>query len=259
VGFERAPRSVGFGSLSSRPGPDVIVLLATLLVTLSLQFFPSTERIPAFLRLSWAVVTGPYPWQLLSYPFVGFGGGGLGFLIELFVVYMFANDLFGRLGRRGFWTVLLVATPTAALAALGADALRILTLGPGWTRAPFVLIQGQHMLLAVLITAFAVVMRDATIYLFFVLPVPARLMVWLGILIAFLYFLPTLDLAGFVGICTATAATWWWLGRSRGRGRVRLGARLRLWWAEQRLRRLRRRSKLRVVKGPKPPTDLTVN
>lgn len=256
--YQRAPQSVGFSGLSSRPSADVVVLVATLLGTFALQFFAASAAIPELLRLSWGVFSGPFVWQVVTYPFVGWGGGGLSFILELLIVYMFANDVFARLGRRRFWKLLVGTSILAGLAALAVDAVRILTLGPAWTRMPFVLIQGQHMVLVVLITAFAVLWRNATVLLFFVLPVPARVMAWLGVVLGFVYFLPTHDLAGFVGICTATAITWWWLGAPRP-GSPRPWLRINLWWNEMRLRRARRRSRLRIVKNPKPPIDLTVN
>jgi hypothetical protein len=99
------------------------------------------------------------------------------------------------------WTVVL-----AAVAAVLAELLFGLLLG--WTANPFLIMQGQRMLLAVMIAAFATMNRSATIYLFFVLPVQARWFLALEIAFAFIAFLGTRDLAGFVGIASAVGLTY---------------------------------------------------
>ena len=59
------------------------------------------------------------------------------------------------------------------------------------------------MLLAIFIAAFATLNRNATILLFFVLPIQARWFLWLEVLFAFIAFLGSHDLPGFLGITTA--------------------------------------------------------
>ena len=68
--------------------------------------------------------------------------------------------------------------------------------------------QGQQILAVVLVAAFATLNRDATILLFFVLPMPARWFLWLEIVFGFLGFLGTHDLPGFLGICAAVGITY---------------------------------------------------
>jgi hypothetical protein len=68
--------------------------------------------------------------------------------------------------------------------------------------------QGQRTLLAFAIAAFATLNRHATILLFFVLPIQARWFLWLEVLFAFIAFLATKDLAGFVGICVVVGGTY---------------------------------------------------
>jgi len=116
--------------------------------------------------------------------------------------------------------------------------------------APFTLLQGQRTILVIVIAAFATVFAQATIYLFFVLPVQARWFLWIEILFAFMGYLGTRDLAGFVGLCVAVAVT------NRTLASRRLDRALRELWlrVEQRrirwkLDRMRRRRGMRLIKG----------
>lgn len=238
--------------MGGRPPTDVIALLAALFVTFALQFFAATALLPALLRLTPAVWRAGFVWQIVTYGFTGYGGPSLWFLLELFILYMFAQDVFLRLGRRRFWTLLLAGVAGAAVAALAAQ----LALGPVFSddplAAPFVLMQGQRILLVILLAAFAIVAGDATIYLFFVLPIQARWFLYLGILFGFFGFLSTKDVGGLAGICAATGVTVAMLRRGGRGGKVR-----RRWleWRRRRLEakvdRLARRRGLRVLDGDK--------
>ena len=112
------------------------------------------------------------------------------------------------------------------------------------------------MLLVILIAAFATLNGEATIRLFFVLPIQARWFLGLEILFAFLGFLSTGDLAGFLGICVAVGFAWTTLtpGRARLGGRE-IWLRLQAWWIKLRLRWMRKRRGFRVVKGEKKDSD----
>jgi hypothetical protein len=111
-----------------------------------------------------------------------------------------------------------------------------------------VLAQGQHMLFVVIIAAFAVLYRDATIMLMLIIPVRARWFLPIEVLVTFILFLRTHDLPGFLGVCTAIAVTWSTLamGGLRGAGRESW-LRAQGWWMRRRLGRLRRKSGFRVV------------
>jgi len=116
----------------------------------------------------------------------------------------------------------------------------------------FVLMQGQYMLVTVMIAAFACLYGRATILLFFVLPIRARWFLALEVLFAFMGFLNTKDFAGFAGVCTAVATTWALL-EPGGPGRSLVNRRLQLkrWIIEQRLARMRRQRKFDVIDGGK--------
>jgi len=251
----RAPLGGGFGSgaFAAPPPRDILVLLAVVFVTFALRFFATTAVLPALLTLTPAVWHAGYLWQLITYPFIGFGGPDLWFLLELLVLYWFGADVRRRLGRRRFWRLIALSAVAAGVAAV-LVAIAAERMAPGVASAPFVLMQGQRTLLVVLVAAFATISRGAVILLFFVLPVRAGWLLWLAVLFAFVGFLATRDLPGFAGLVTATAATWAQVvpgGPGRGVRRRWLELRQRL--LRRRLDRLQRRRGLRVVRGGEGP------
>ncbi len=237
----------GFG-LPGRPPTDLIVVLAVVFVTFALQFFPGVGVLPALMRLTPAVWQAGFLWQLVTYPFAGFGAPSLWFLVELFVLYWFSSEVFTILGRRWYWRLHAWSLVGAGVAAVAGQLLASLVLGRSPSAFPFQLMQGQRILVVVAVAAFAVLRRDATVYLFFVLPVRAGWFLWIEVLIAFIAFLGTMDVAGFIGVCAATGITWGFLTR-RGPRQLLKRARLSLDRAlvEWRLRRLRRERPFRVV------------
>jgi hypothetical protein len=250
----------GFGSLSGRPPRDLLALLAVLFLTFTLQFFEPTAFIPALLRLTPAVWRAGLLWQLGTYAFSGVGRPSLWFLLELFIVYWFGADVRARLGRRGFWRLLAWAVPGAALGATTVEVAVEAIAGASPTPFPFQLMQGQRVLMTIAIAAFATLYRDATILAFFVLPLRARWFLWFGIVVGFVAYLGTKDLAGFVGICCATGITVLALPSHRRRGK------LRTWWLEWRrtrltrkVDRLARRRGLRVLDRDDQPRGPTIN
>jgi hypothetical protein len=241
----------GFGG-SGLPVPkDLIGILAVLFATFSLQFFESTAVIPALLRLTPAVFRG-FVWQIATYPAIGFGASGLWFLVSLLILFWFGRDVFWRLGRQRFWLLLLRAAVGAALVAVAVQFIQQLA-GAGATGfAAFQIMQGQRILLAIVIAAFATLWGEATILLFFVLPLKARWFLWLEILFAFIAFLESKDFAGFCGISAAVFLTYTGLTRG-GAGNIfhnwrKRGERFVL---ERRLERLKRKRKFDVIDGDK--------
>jgi hypothetical protein len=257
--------SMGFGNLGGtfrgQPPRDVVMLVAVVFATFAMQFFDTTRIIPAVLHLSPLLWQSGFLWQLVTYAFTGFGAPSFWILLEMLILFWFARDVFGRLGRRRFWRLLVTGSAVAALAAAVAELLVETLTGAPLTFLPFQLMQGQRMLLVILLVAFANIYGDATIYLFFVLPVPARWMVWLGIAFGFVAFLSTKDFSGLVGICAATAFTWLSLaGRGSGPSLRRLWLQLKQRRLASRLDRLRRQRDLHLVPPPgKPGKGPTIN
>ncbi len=112
--------------------------------------------------------------------------------------------------------------------------------------------QGQQILLAIIIAAFATLWGDATILLFFVLPIKARWFLWLEILFAFIGFLESKDFAGFCGICGAVFLTYTGFQRG-GAGKVAHTWRKRAeaFVLQKRLDRLKKKRKFDVIDGGK--------
>ncbi|HEX6901514.1 MAG TPA: hypothetical protein VF789_17435 [Thermoanaerobaculia bacterium] len=244
----------GFGLGGPAPR-DVLAILIVLFATFTLRFFESTAIIPNLLQLTPQAWQLGFVWQVATYPFVGNGAAGFWFLLELLILYMFGRDVFFGLYRRHFWRLILWSSIMAGVVAVAVHALIDLS-GAMIVPAPFVILQGQRMLLAIFIAAFATAHGDATIYLFFVLPIRARWFLWLEILFAFMGFLGTKDLPGFLGICTAVLLTYLYVrssGSMRGGKRTLRELRLRLerWWIQRKLDREKRKRGFRVIPGEK--------
>jgi hypothetical protein len=242
----------GFGLGGPAPR-DLLIILGVLFVTFSLWFFDTTRIIPQVLQLTPLVWQRGWIWQLATYPFIGAAGSGIWFLLELLFLYMFGRDVYFGLYRRHFWRMILWSSIGAAIVAVVVHALIALT-GAFEIPAPFAIMQGQWMMLVIFIAAFATAHRDATVYLFFVLPVPARWMLWIELLFAFMAFLFTRDLPGFLGLCTAVGLTYLYVrasGSMRGGKRTLRELRLRLerWWIQKKLERTRRKRGFKVIPG----------
>lgn len=241
----------GFGLGGPAPR-DLLILLAVVFATFALGFFvPAVD----LLRLTPLVWTRGFVWQLVTYPFIGFGGAGIWFLLELLILYMFGRDVFFGLYRRHFWRLIVTCAVGAALVAVAVHVLTSLT-GFMAVPAPFVLMQGQRMLLAIFVAAFATANADATILLFFVLPIRARWFLWLEILFAFMGFLGTRDLPGFLGISAAVGLSYLYVkssGSAKGGKRIFREMRLRVerWWIQRKLERAKRKRGFRVIPGEK--------
>ena len=164
------------------------------------------------------------------------------------MILWFGGDVFRRLGRRQFWQLMAWSVGLGGVAAVLAQLVGGLI--PGATSSmPFQLMQGQHMLFVICLAAFASLYRDAVVMLFFVIPIRARWFIPIEIAIAFVGYLGSRDLAGFVGLVTAIGVTVSLLtpGGARRLGRE-AWLRAQQQWMKIRLRLLRKRRNIRVVK-----------
>ena len=245
-------RRMSFGGLSGPHARDLLLLVAVLFVTFSMQFLPGLAFVPDLMRLSSSVWQQGMLWQLVTYAAAGWGGPSIWFLLGLLIFYMFANDLRWSLGKRRFWNLLWMSAGAAALVACLVQVLLQSAGGEG--RTAFVLMQGQQMLLAIVIAGFALTRGNATIMLFFVLPIRAKWFIWIEIAFAWIGLLRSGDFAGFLGICTAIGAVFVLLRPGRTKGLMReMQLRYERWYVKQKLSRGRRR--FRVVPGGKKPKD----
>lgn len=240
---------VGSGGLGDGFPTVVWALVSIVFATWALQFFAVTAPLIGLLRLTPAVWRSGFVWQLASYPFAGIGPPTPWILLELFIVAMFAASVVARTGRRGLWRLVLISAAIGGAAAVGVDALASTWRGAA---ASYPLVQGQRVLMAILVAAFATLNPRATIHLFFVLPMPARWFIPLEVLLAFIGFLASKDLPGFIGLLVAIGVAWA-LMRGGGVGRALRDLRLRIEaaWIRLRMRSQRRRRGFVVVPGGK--------
>lgn len=244
--YRRAPSGFGLGS-GPPPPRDVLVLLGVVFATFSLQFFVSTRPLMEALELTPAVWRFGFVWQIVTYAFVGQPEGPIWFLLTLLILFWFSRDVYRALGRRGFWRILLTGVVSASVTAVVVAFL--MSLWGGVPQTAFLLIQGQHILTLVFVAAFATLYGQATILLFFVLPIQARMFLWLEIVVAFLYFLITQDFPGFVGTCAAVGMVYSSLTMG-GPWKMLREWRLRIekLILQERMRRMRAKRGFRVVK-----------
>ena len=100
----------GMGGGLTAPVPrDIWILLAVVFATFTLRQFESTAWLPIHLQLSPEVWERGFLWQLVTYAFVGNARAGLWLVVTLLILYMFAGDVRRRLGKRGFWQLLVSA------------------------------------------------------------------------------------------------------------------------------------------------------
>jgi hypothetical protein len=199
----------GFGGLTDGGAPprDLLILIGVLFVTFSLQFFDGMRGLLSVFALNLGVLRG-FLWQVLTYPFVATAGSGFWFLLELLILFWFGRSVRVRLGQRRFWRLLLIGSVVAGVAAVVVEWL-LVAVAPALNHLPFVAMLGQRMVMTIVIAAFATLYGEATILLFFVLPLKARWFLWLEVLFAFVFFfLPYKDVAGFVGVCVAVFVTY---------------------------------------------------
>lgn len=261
-----SPRSVRtFGG--GRPGGlnlfgpiprDVQILVCVQFVTFLLRLIPATRIVPGLLELSPAVLQG-FVWQLATYPFIGYSTSIL-IILELLGVLLIAPQVYFGLGRRHFWRWLIGGAVVAAVAAVIFYYFTARMTGWG-TPVPFGLMQGQRVILMMLIAAFSFANPDASFLLFFVLPIKARWFLPLIFAVIFIYFLQSRDVGGFVGLCAATAFTYayrqtggrnWWKGGRRGLREMRL--RMERWWIQRKLDRMKKKRGFRVIQGDREGT-----
>ena len=252
----------GYGGRGSTPGGfslgfdappprDVLFLLGILFFTYALAKL-GVGAVGYLWLTSDAVLAGQL-WRFATYSFAAVPSGTLWFLFSLLIIFWFGRDTFRALGRRGFWTVMAWGTGSAAVVALATDMIQR-AVG-GTPLGMFPLIQGQNIVLTVLIAAFATLYGNATIMLMFVLPVRARWFLWIEVLFGFMGFLDSRDLGGFLGICVAVGVTYQLLTGGLNPRRIR--GSLREWRLrierfvlEQRIKQMRRKSDLRAVPPP---------
>jgi hypothetical protein len=261
----RSPMSFGFAG--GPPPRDLLVLIGTLFVSYALLRMGVAELL--YLSLTPQAITKGFLWQIVTYPFVAAPTeSSLWFLFSLLMIFWFGRDAYRALGRRAFRINLAWGALTAAVVASLVELVSVLVgyaASPlaelsqrGDVPLPYPLLGGQYVLLTILIASFAVLYGNATIYFMFILPVRARHFLWVEILFAFMGYLDTHDLPGFLGLTAAVGIVYANLAmggprRALREWRLRLERRI----LEAKLRRARGRFKVvekkdddDVIRGP---------
>ncbi len=232
---------------------DLLILMACLFITYSFSAFQSTRELVAAARLSRSIWQEGFFWQLVTYPFAADYGHPLGLILSLWMVLIFGKQVYYFVGRKAFWKTFFSSTMVAAGVAVVVQYLMDWAGMAPTFFLPFGMMQGQLIVLTVLITGFATLYGHATVYLMFVLPVKASWFIGLEILFAFLAFLSSKDLAGFIGICAAvTVAYFLFSGVSPRRFLHEIRLRIQRKLIEAKLRKMRKGKGdgSGVVKGP---------
>lgn len=155
-------------------------------------------------------------WRMVTYGLFGRGGISAWVILQLVLVTWLVQQLVVWVRVRRARTILLGGIAVAGVSAALAQAASNQFGGPSCDYAPFWLMQGQNVVIAIGLSAFAASNRHSTVshtpYVFG-LPIPTKWLVPLQLLMTLGGALSTGDLGGFVGIVVATA--WGWTAVSR--------------------------------------------
>lgn len=184
----------------------VVCLTAGCIASLFVEIRPWLE----ILRLTPAVWEHGELWRLVTYGFVGSQGLGPTTVLQLACVYWFGLELCVLLGAGRARALVFSAIVGCGIVASIAQFAWEMLGGPRGG-APFRMMQGQHVVLAACVAAFAARNRHATLSrlrLLFGLTIPSRWLVPLQLGWALIELGLTRDFGGFVGIVAATAWGW---------------------------------------------------
>ncbi len=228
----------GFGPLASVPPVTLRLVVATGVTTLLCvvtSHLGHEEVLEAFLLRPYQVIPGLRVWKLVSYLFVS-GLDPIDFLVSLAVLYFFGAWFERSWGPRRF---LFFYVASGAGAALGTTIVGLFSSAVA--RSPYF---GIWPVMEALTVALGVLEPNSEVYFYFLLPVKARLLMFLswGLLLLFIVFSgsPVPYVAAAFGAVMGLALT---LGAG---GPRRALLRLRAAWIE---RQLARRSRhLKVVR-----------
>ncbi len=179
-------RIMGFGPTLTSTGKIMLIIYAAVYVTelLGQQWL----GIPVF---QWLALSAPnsglfHFWQLITHPFIHNPGAPIGFLINCVVFYFFAGTIESALGTRGFLQLYIIA-------ALGGAVACLLFGSMASFNTPCA---GMMPSLLALIVVFGLLQPDATILLFFVLPIKAKYISYGTVIVTALTFLAQTNLHG---------------------------------------------------------------
>jgi hypothetical protein len=210
VAFRRNPWEEVIEGLGTAPLP-VKALVGALAFGCLADAIEPLRPIVDLLRLSPAVWEDGHVWRLVTYGFAGHGGISAWSVVQLVFVYWIVMQLVTWVRLKRARTIVVGGVVVSGLAAAFAQAAADQFGGPSCPYAPFWLLQGQNVIAAIGIAAFAATNRYSTVshtpYLFG-MALPTRWLVPLQLLMALGGVLSTGDVGGFVGVLVATGWGW---------------------------------------------------
>jgi len=171
--------------------------VATLLCVVLANYFGLRQVLDAFVYRPQDVVPGLKIWKLLTYLFV-LGGDPIGFLFGLLVLYFFGGWFERAWGSRRFLRFFLISGAGAALLPL--------LVSPFSPTVASTVYFGNWAVLEALTVAMGMLQPETQVYLYFVLPVTARQLMYVswGLIGLFIVFnasiVPYLTAIGGVGM-----------------------------------------------------------
>lgn len=202
--YERDPWRETVAGARGRPPTFVVVLMVLLGAGMLGDAFVELRPLVEALRLDAAVWERGQLWRLVTYGLVGADAFSLWAVLQLVVIYWFTVELCVLLDVRRVRVLLLggivIAGSVGVLAQLGWE-----LAGGERSPYPFWMAQGQRILTAIVVPAFAARHRHTLLRLPLVarLPIPARWLVGLELLLALATFAALRDVGGFAAVLAA--------------------------------------------------------
>jgi membrane associated rhomboid family serine protease len=231
----------------------VVVGALSILATAAERIGGSWATWVDYFRFSPIAVLHGFVWQVVTYALFEPIGGGFGvfnFLISLYVLYVIGGQIEAAVGPKRFLSFYLLSAVVGAVCTL----LVAAALGPQSLLYSYPY-NGLWVGIGAMTVYFAYLYGNQPIYLFFVLPVQGRMLVWVSFGILALLALA----GGWMSLLPAFFAMLFAVIKGRGLSLPsprRLWLRMRAFWIERQLKR--RSSHLSVIRGgreQRPPPD----
>ncbi len=203
--FERNPWRETVAGVRGQPPTFVVVLLVGLALGLIGESFVELRPLLALCRLDARIWEAGQLWRIVTFGLVGEGGLSLWSAVELVIIYWFVVELCVTIGVARARVLLFGGIAVAGTAAVVVQLAWELTGGERSHHA-FWMIQGQRVVMAIIVPAFATRHRYTTLRmpLLFDLPIPSRWVIGVQLVIALLTWAGLRDTGGLAGVLAAT-------------------------------------------------------
>lgn len=178
--------SFGFGAPLTKVGKAMLIGYAVIYVVELLCEHWLAVPVYSWLALNPLTSPGFGIWQVITHPLLHAPDAPIGFLINCLVFYFFAGTIEYSLGTRKFITLYILAAIGGVAAGLPFSALPSFSF----------LFSGMMPSLLALIVVFGLMQPEASILLFFVLPIKAKYISYGTVIITLLTFLAKANVHG---------------------------------------------------------------